>query len=57
MIQTQTFDHDPHREEERLVIVAALEALGKRDFDLAARILIARQDELLREPELKLYAT
>jgi len=57
LIQTQTFEHDPNRAEELKAIVAALEALGRKDFDTAARVLIARHDELLREPKLKLYGT
>ena len=56
-ILTQTFEHDPNRAEELQAIAAALDALGKHDFDAAARILIARHDVLTREPFLKLYGT
>jgi len=55
MIQTQTFEFNKAKKDEMEVIARALLLLGQKKYDEAAKVLIARHDELTREPELKLY--
>jgi hypothetical protein len=55
MIQTQTFEFNKAKKDEMEVIARALSLLGQKNYDEAAKVLIARHDVLTREPELKLY--
>lgn len=54
-ISTQTFDFKDVRDELQ-VCGAALEALRRKDYSLASKILIARMDHLQAGPNLKLKA-
>jgi hypothetical protein len=53
-IGTQTFDIEEH-EAELATIKRALDLINENRYADAMRVLIARQDELMAEPKLKLY--
>jgi BioD-like phosphotransacetylase family protein len=55
VIQTQTFEFNKATKDEIVVIARALQLIGEKRYDEAAKVLIERHDELTREPELKLY--
>lgn len=55
MIQTQTFDFDREAKAELVVLASVLDLIGKKLYTEAAAALIVRRDELMREPELKIY--
>ena len=55
MIQTYTFEFNKAAKEEMSAISRALWLLGQKQYDEASKVLIARHDELTRDPELKLY--
>lgn len=55
MITTQTFEFSKTAKDEMLVISAALALIKDRRYDEATRVLIARHDELTRNPTTKPY--
>ena len=55
MIQTQTFDFNAKDLDEIQCISRVLWLIGEKQYDEAAKTLIARHDVLTAEPKLKLY--
>lgn len=54
MIFTQTFDFKDNRDE-LAVIAMAIDLIGKKCYDEAAKVLLERHDQLTQAPKLKPY--
>ena len=55
MIQTQTFELNKTAKDELAVISKVLSLISEKRYIEAEQTLIRRQDELTKEPVLKLY--